>query len=101
MLNILLIVLLAILTLVATGMLFLQYMRRVNIERDLHFAGEDIHSVPLSMRIMAKVVPVLRTAHSKVVAWWYGHPSEKLKLVGIDEAGGVSVAEDHYCHRAL
>ena len=88
MLNILLIVLLAILTLVATGMLFLQYMRRVNIERDLHFAGEDIHSVPLSMRIMAKVVPVLRTAHSKVVAWWYGHPSEKLKLVGVTGTNG-------------
>ena len=88
MLNILLIVLLAMLALVATGMLFLQYMRRVNIERDLHFAGEDIHSVPLSMRIMAKVVPVLRTAHSKVVAWWYGHPSEKLKLVGVTGTNG-------------
>ncbi len=88
MLNILLFVLLAMLALVATGMLFLQYMRRVNIERDLHFAGEDIHSVPLSLRIMAKVVPVLRTAHSKVVAWWYGHPSEKLKLVGVTGTNG-------------
>ena len=88
MLPILLVILVSLLTLAAVGMLFLKYMRRVIIERDLHFAGEDKSSVPLSYRMMAKVVPVLRIAHSKAVAWWYGHPSKKLKLVGVTGTNG-------------
>ncbi|MBO4606820.1 MAG: UDP-N-acetylmuramoyl-L-alanyl-D-glutamate--2,6-diaminopimelate ligase [Prevotella sp.] len=88
MLPILLVILVSLLALAAVGTLFLKYMRRVIIERDLHFAGEDKSSVPFSYRMMAKVVPVLRIAHSKVVAWWYGHPSKKLKLVGVTGTNG-------------
>ena len=88
MLSFLLITLVSLLALAAAGMLFLKYMRRVIVERDLHFAGEDTSSIPMSQRIMVKMVPVLRIAHSKAIAWWYGHPSKRLKLVGVTGTNG-------------
>ncbi len=63
-------------------------MRRIVAEGDLYHNGEDKNDVPLSRRIMAHVVPPLRKFHSKAVARWYGHPSSKLRLVGVTGTNG-------------
>ena len=78
----------AVLLLVILSMLFLHYMRRIIVERDLNYDGEDKKDIPLSQRFMARVIPVLRIGHSKVTAWWYGHPSDKIKLVGVTGTNG-------------
>ncbi len=72
----------------ALAWLFVKYMRRLIIERDLHFAGEDLRDIPFSQRVMARIIPPIRVAHGHVVAWWYGQPSARLKLVGVTGTNG-------------
>ena len=80
------VLMMAILAILAKS--FIKYMRRIVKAGDLHYEGEDKSRIPLTRRLLSRIILVLRATYSSTVALWYGNPSAKLKLVGVTGTNG-------------